>query len=170
MLATRAAIPSLSRLKSISRYRRLWPPPWCRTVSFPRAWRPQRDQRRAERRRLVVVLRAAPGAAGHGDHIHLRDFRLEELLHGLPDHRLGGPPIGLERVLVDRGAPHALLRHDGTADHLARIVHGATASVIRPSASRVTSTCSQARMSCTLSAVAGRTRSPGRLAADRVTV
>src|SRR5205807_9350806 len=123
-----------------------------------------------EPRLLVVLLPAAPGPPGNGVHIPLRDFHLEALLHGLPDHRLGGPPIALERVLVDRGPPHALLRHDGTADHLARIVHGATASVIRPSASRVTSTCSQARMSCTLSAVAGRTRSPGRLAADRVAV
>src|SRR5918992_1112440 len=41
MCATLAGTPSLSlRLKSISRYCRLWPPPWCRVVIRPCTFRP----------------------------------------------------------------------------------------------------------------------------------
>src|SRR5918998_2631616 len=41
MCATLAGTPSLStRLKSIRRYWRLWPPPWCRVVIRPWALRP----------------------------------------------------------------------------------------------------------------------------------
>src|SRR4051794_7699409 len=41
MCATLAGTPSLStRLKSISRYCRLWPPPWCRVVIRPWTLRP----------------------------------------------------------------------------------------------------------------------------------
>src|SRR3954447_12831043 len=41
MCATLAGTPSLStRLKSISRYCRLWPPPWCRVVMRPWTLRP----------------------------------------------------------------------------------------------------------------------------------
>ena len=41
MCATFAGTPSLStRLKSIRRYWRLWPPPWCRVVIRPWALRP----------------------------------------------------------------------------------------------------------------------------------
>src|SRR3954468_14606946 len=41
MCATLAGTPSLStRLKSISRYCRLWPPPWCRAVMRPWTLRP----------------------------------------------------------------------------------------------------------------------------------
>src|SRR5690348_8146974 len=41
MCATLAGTPSLStRLKSISRYCRLWPPPWCRAVIRPWTLRP----------------------------------------------------------------------------------------------------------------------------------
>src|SRR5436190_4692374 len=43
MCATLAGTPSLStRLKSISRYWRLWPPPWWRVVTRPWALRPPR--------------------------------------------------------------------------------------------------------------------------------
>ncbi len=37
---TRAAIPRLSRRKSMTRYFRLWPPPRCRIVILPRLLRP----------------------------------------------------------------------------------------------------------------------------------
>src|SRR6266571_2732533 len=41
MCATLAGTPSLScRRKSISRYARLWPPPWCRVVMRPELLRP----------------------------------------------------------------------------------------------------------------------------------
>src|SRR5690554_5978732 len=41
MCATLAGTPSLSaRRKSISRYWRLWPPPWCRVVIRPWTFRP----------------------------------------------------------------------------------------------------------------------------------
>src|SRR3954447_800441 len=41
MCATVAGTPSLSlRRKSISRYARLWPPPWCRVVTLPWTLRP----------------------------------------------------------------------------------------------------------------------------------
>src|SRR5881227_2666200 len=41
MCATLAGTPSLSaRLKSITRYARLWPPPWCRVVIRPWTLRP----------------------------------------------------------------------------------------------------------------------------------
>src|SRR5919112_2364765 len=41
MCATLAGTPSLSlRRKSISRYCRLWPPPWCRVVMRPWTLRP----------------------------------------------------------------------------------------------------------------------------------
>src|SRR5262252_2933035 len=41
MCATFAGTPSLScRRKSISRYARLWPPPWCRVVILPWLLRP----------------------------------------------------------------------------------------------------------------------------------
>src|SRR5215469_16811838 len=41
MCATLAGTPSLScRRKSISRYARLWPPPWCRAVTRPCTFRP----------------------------------------------------------------------------------------------------------------------------------
>src|SRR5215216_2770752 len=41
MCATLAGTPSFStRLKSIRRYCRLWPPPWCRAVILPWALRP----------------------------------------------------------------------------------------------------------------------------------
>src|SRR5262245_48674498 len=41
MCATLAGTPSLStRRKSMSRYWRLWPPPWCRVVIRPCALRP----------------------------------------------------------------------------------------------------------------------------------
>src|ERR1700759_2844167 len=41
MCATLAGTPSLSaRRKSISRYARLWPPPWCRVVIRPALLRP----------------------------------------------------------------------------------------------------------------------------------
>ena len=42
MCATLAGTPSLSRRKSITRYRRLLPPPWCRVVIRPCAFRPAR--------------------------------------------------------------------------------------------------------------------------------
>src|SRR3954449_10118065 len=43
MCATFAGTPSLSlRRKSISRYARLWPPPWCRVVIRPVLFRPPR--------------------------------------------------------------------------------------------------------------------------------
>src|SRR5438477_9741790 len=40
MEATFAGTPSLFRRKSISRYWRLWPPPWWRVVMRPYAFRP----------------------------------------------------------------------------------------------------------------------------------
>src|SRR5579875_394086 len=41
MCATFAGTPSLSaRRKSITRYARLWPPPWCRAVTRPCTFRP----------------------------------------------------------------------------------------------------------------------------------
>src|SRR5512142_1680142 len=41
MCATLAGTPSLStRLKSMRRYWRLWPPPWCRVVTRPWTLRP----------------------------------------------------------------------------------------------------------------------------------
>src|SRR6201991_1359784 len=41
MCATLAGTPSLSlRRKSITRYARLWPPPWCRVVMRPCTFRP----------------------------------------------------------------------------------------------------------------------------------
>ena len=41
MCATLAGTPSLSlRRKSISRYARLWPPPWWRVVTLPWTLRP----------------------------------------------------------------------------------------------------------------------------------
>src|SRR6476646_2723344 len=41
MCATLAGTPSLSlRRKSITRYARLWPPPWCRVVIRPVLLRP----------------------------------------------------------------------------------------------------------------------------------
>src|SRR5919206_673939 len=43
MCATLAGTPSLSaRRKSITRYARLWPPPWWRAVTFPWTLRPPR--------------------------------------------------------------------------------------------------------------------------------
>src|SRR5215211_5555422 len=38
--ATFAGTPSFVRLKSITRYRRLWPPPWWRVVTRPALLRP----------------------------------------------------------------------------------------------------------------------------------
>src|SRR5580700_10669969 len=44
MCATLAGTPSLSaRRKSISRYARLWPPPWCRAVIRPCTFLPPRE-------------------------------------------------------------------------------------------------------------------------------
>jgi len=40
MVATLAGTASLVRRKSISRYWRLWPPPWWRVVMRPYALRP----------------------------------------------------------------------------------------------------------------------------------
>src|SRR5690606_13625995 len=40
IVATLPGMPSLSRLKSMLRYFRLCPPPWCRTVIFPWLFRP----------------------------------------------------------------------------------------------------------------------------------
>lgn len=40
MVATVAGTPSLFRLKSITRYRCLWPPPRCREVFRPLLFRP----------------------------------------------------------------------------------------------------------------------------------
>src|SRR5205085_7724392 len=45
MVATRAGTPSLSRLKSMRRYRRLWPPPRWRVVMCPWLLRPAFDLR-----------------------------------------------------------------------------------------------------------------------------
>ena len=39
-VAIRAGTPCLSRFQSMTRYRRLWPEPWWRTVSLPCALRP----------------------------------------------------------------------------------------------------------------------------------
>src|SRR3954454_6313838 len=38
--ATFAGTPSFRRLKSMTRYRRLWPPPWWRVVTRPLLLRP----------------------------------------------------------------------------------------------------------------------------------
>src|SRR5437660_4310897 len=45
IVATRAGTPSLSRLKSMRRYRRLWPPPRWRVVMRPWLFRPAFDLR-----------------------------------------------------------------------------------------------------------------------------
>src|SRR6266516_3103475 len=42
MVATFAGTPSLFLLKSMTRYCRLWPPPWCLAVIRPYAFRPAR--------------------------------------------------------------------------------------------------------------------------------
>src|SRR2546430_6953584 len=44
MCATLAGMPSLLRRKSITRYRRLLPPPWCRMVIRPLLFRPARSR------------------------------------------------------------------------------------------------------------------------------
>src|SRR5512143_2674210 len=54
--------PALSRLKSITRYFCLWPPPWCRTVTMPRKLRPARLRRSVNSGRcgaLVVMSSVA---------------------------------------------------------------------------------------------------------------
>ena len=61
MCATLAGTPSLStRLKSIRRYWRLWPPPWCRVVIRPWALRPPFLGSGAQQR----LLRRRPGDLG----------------------------------------------------------------------------------------------------------
>src|SRR3989337_1121917 len=56
MCATLAGMPSLFRLKSTWRYRRLLPPPWCRMVIRPLLLRPAFLRPLATRcRRLVLA-------------------------------------------------------------------------------------------------------------------
>jgi hypothetical protein len=46
-VAMRAGTPGLSRFQSMSRYSRLWPEPWWRTVSLPWLLRPARRTSRS---------------------------------------------------------------------------------------------------------------------------
>src|SRR5919197_6586845 len=62
MVATRAGTPSLSRLKSMRRYRRLCPPPRWRVVMRPWVFRPAFDLRgrRSGLCGSVVVMSSHP--------------------------------------------------------------------------------------------------------------
>src|SRR5579883_1830570 len=117
----------------------------------------------------VGVLPAPTEPARDLDDVHLGHPHVEQLLHGVADHRLRGAPVHLEGVLVERRETHALLGDDRPPDDLSRIGHGASTSTIRSNASRVIRSRSLLRMSWTLRHAAVTTCTPGRLAAARTT-
>src|SRR5919201_5636708 len=121
MVATRAGTPSLSRLKSMRRYRRLWPPPRWRVVMRPWLLRPDFDLRgrRSGLCGSVVVMSSnattdmprRPGDVGLYRLIAIVLHRPEEIFDGLPackrhDGLLPGGRIAAARPGAHSFGPH----------------------------------------------------------------
>src|SRR5918994_2757524 len=146
MCATLAGTPSLSlRRKSITRYARLWPPPWWRVVILPCTLRPPlpcsgrtgdfsgservisgKSETLEPRRpgvvglylRIPIVCSSAPRAAEHVDRAALRGERDDRALGVLALAVAGAGALALARAVQGVHAEHLDPEHllDGNLD------------------------------------------------------
>src|SRR2546425_6519962 len=114
-----------------------------------------------------VVLPPPPLPSVNRDGVDLHHPHVEQPLHRVFDGRLVGSGGHLERVPPGLGPTHALLSQDRPADQHPRIGHCPNTSTSAATAGRVRTTRSALRRSWTLSDVAGRTVTSGRVQADR---
>src|SRR5881397_517766 len=126
--ATRAGIPTLSRLKSITRYRRLCPPPRCHEVTWPSTLRPpllfrrppsseRSGLRRESSEKSETLMSRRPGVTGRKVRTGIALHSLEELdalALGQTHERL--LPLGLAPLVLPDAAQ--LRRHPHRAHAL----------------------------------------------------
>src|SRR5918993_1325064 len=138
IVATFAGTPSLRRLKSILRYRRLAPPPRWRAVLRPRALRPPDFVRPSTSvfsglsfvisAKSGYVEKRRPGLVGLGLRMAMVCRLVLEGLDRLADLGLVRVRVDAEDVLVGRREHVGLLGDDGADDDLAGIHQASTAS------------------------------------------
>src|SRR6267378_2179866 len=108
----------LLRRKSMRRYCRLWPPPWCRVAGvtglncrmpistlehLDRIALFERHDRLFPGRPAAVIAAVGAGLGGRRDGAHGRDGHLEQRLERRLDLRLGGLDVHAEGVFLARG-------------------------------------------------------------------